>query len=327
MIDDNATPLAMNASAACRASGAALALALASAEPPPPPEWVQLLPAGPEIAGRDGRAWRLSDPAALVDAFARNGAALPIDWEHAQDVAAPEGREAPAAAWIEAVEARADGVWGRVAWTERGAQSVRNREYRYLSPVFTYRPDTGGIERLLGAALVNRPNLHLRALNTEDHTMDKALLAALGLPETATSVDAITKARELATALNSARTPDLAVYAPRAELDAALNRARAAESELETIRAASLEAEIAALVDGAVKDGKIQPVARDFYVATCREKGGVERVKALFANLPSHFAPTKTERAPEQGAALNAEEHEMARMLGLTSEAYLKARG
>lgn len=29
------------------------------------PEWVELLPAGPEVQGRDGRSWRLTDAAAV----------------------------------------------------------------------------------------------------------------------------------------------------------------------------------------------------------------------------------------------------------------------
>ena len=32
------------------------------------PEWVELLPAGPEIAGRDGRKWKLEDAAAVAAA-------------------------------------------------------------------------------------------------------------------------------------------------------------------------------------------------------------------------------------------------------------------
>ena len=63
------------------------------------PEWIELLPAG-VFYGRDGRGpFRLDDPDAVIestDALQMN-AGLPIDYDHATDFGAPEGRPAPAA--------------------------------------------------------------------------------------------------------------------------------------------------------------------------------------------------------------------------------------
>ncbi|NJO56570.1 MAG: hypothetical protein HC834_09820 [Rhodospirillales bacterium] len=49
------------------------------------PDWIELLPAGPVITGRDGRAWNLPDPQALIAAFAARNQPLVVDWEHASE--------------------------------------------------------------------------------------------------------------------------------------------------------------------------------------------------------------------------------------------------
>ncbi|MGE4296944.1 MAG: phage protease [Desulfovibrionaceae bacterium] len=173
------------------------------------PEWVQLIPVG-AVNGRDGRAWRLDNPDQLIAAFQAAGMDAPIDWEHATELAAPGGGEAPAAGWITALEVREGALWGRVEWTPRGAEQVARREYRYLSPVFFWLKASGQIVSLASAALTNKPNLRLAALNRSAHQppmeepMDLRLLQALGLPATASLEDVLT-------AINTMRQPASAV--------------------------------------------------------------------------------------------------------------------
>ncbi|MBU4380019.1 MAG: phage protease, partial [Proteobacteria bacterium] len=161
------------------------------------PEWVELIPAGPNVQGVDGRSW-YSGPEqvrAVLAAFADRGLPYPIDWEHSTEYRAPKGEEAPAAAWIVELADRQGALWGRVEWTPRARQQVENREYRYLSPVFAYTKTDRKIQALLSAGLTNTPNLRLTALNRnqarnmEDDDMKKALCRLLGLPETATDQD------------------------------------------------------------------------------------------------------------------------------------------
>jgi hypothetical protein len=107
------------------------------------PEWIELIPAG-EFEGRDGRGpYRLDDPSEVIAATRslRMEAGLPIDYDHATDLAAPEGRPAPAAGWIREFSARQGALWGRVEWTGPGAEAVATHEYRYISPVFEYAKD------------------------------------------------------------------------------------------------------------------------------------------------------------------------------------------
>lgn len=108
------------------------------------PEWIELLPAG-VFYGRDGRGpFRLDDPTAVIASTTamQMNAGLPIDYDHATDFGAPEGRPAPAAGWIRELEVRRGAVWGRVEWTTRAASSIVAREYRYVSPVFQFDPKT-----------------------------------------------------------------------------------------------------------------------------------------------------------------------------------------
>ncbi|MEO7468074.1 MAG: phage protease [Sphingobium limneticum] len=124
-----------------------------------PPEWLHLLPIG-KITARDGRGpFYLNDVAAVVaSSIAQAGGKLVLDENHSTDLAAPKGESAPAYGWIVQLQARADGVWGRVNWTPSAMGRRIWTEYRGVSPVIAHRKD-GTIEAVLRASLVNAPNL------------------------------------------------------------------------------------------------------------------------------------------------------------------------
>jgi phage I-like protein len=132
------------------------------------PEWITLIPAA-NFKGFDGRGpYRLDQPSQVVAAteemIAKHmTAGLPLDFDHATDFAAPEGRQAPAAGWIKQVRAVNGAIQGRIEWTPKGKDAVEAHEYRYVSPVFEY-DDEGSVVRLLRAALTNNPNLNLPAI-------------------------------------------------------------------------------------------------------------------------------------------------------------------
>ena len=58
----------------------------------------------------------------------------------------------------------AGSIWADIAWTPRARDQVANREYRFISPVFTFDGVTKQIKRLTGAGLTNNPNLELTAM-------------------------------------------------------------------------------------------------------------------------------------------------------------------
>lgn len=133
---------------------------------PNPPEWIELIPAGPVVTGIDGRSWLNDMPARIVTAFTARNRPLVIDWEHASEHRAPVGLDAPAAGWIDRLEARSGAIWGHVStWTVRAAQQLQNREYRFLSPVFLFEKAASRIVELTSVGLTNAPNLALTALN------------------------------------------------------------------------------------------------------------------------------------------------------------------
>lgn len=170
--------------------------ALALPEGESVPEWVQLLPAvNGEIKTHDGRGpYVVRDPAAIIAAsFAdeRDADGLLIDENHALDIAAKEGRPSPSRGRIKQLEARADGIWGRVKWTVTGRALMRDQAYRGISPVILFNEATGEVHAILRAGLTNYPNLRgLTALNAEEPRKMMKIAKALGLAEDA-SEDAI----------------------------------------------------------------------------------------------------------------------------------------
>ncbi len=133
------------------------------------PEWIQLLPAGGVVKGRDGRTWINDRPENILAAFQAEDKDLPIDWEHASELKAPRGDQAPAAGWLKEMELRNGEIWGLVEWTAKAIEQIKNREYRYISPVFVYEKESLRIIRITSAGLTNQPNLHLAALNKENN--------------------------------------------------------------------------------------------------------------------------------------------------------------
>lgn len=305
------------------------------------PSRIQILPAGRKIKGVDGREWTLPDPAALCTKMnssdsvtVRNGCC--IDENHSTDLSAPKGGEAPAFGWFRNFSVETDGsIWADVEWNARGQKAVAEKEYRYISPVFT-RDSDGNITQILRAALTNNPNLNNPALNSSQETekekdMDKELCAALGIPETATAQDALAAVAKLKTELNRShdKDVDLAVYAPRADLAAMQQRAEKAEKELAELNAASLKAKATAAVEQAVKDGKIAPASKDTYLELCASEDGLAKFEKIMSATPSITGGQQvpdTAPSSEKDVELNAAEKSWASSMGYTEEDWKKIK-
>jgi len=322
------------------------------------PEWVCLIPAGQKIHAADGREFANTDPAAIVVAFDETPVDLPIDWEHASELKAPDGDQAPAAGWISEMEVRDGAVWGKVSWTPSGQESLASRAYRYLSPAFI-RNKAGKVLKIVSAALTNQPALDmLPALAREgsnqdpsqEKTMDPKLLALLGLVADATPeaiLAAVTKmkteslaaanltaetAKKVAdaeAALATARsTPPLDKFVPRADFDIALARAKTLEDEKVTSAKKAHDDAAAAEVDAALKAGKIVPASKDFYVSTCATVEGLAKFRDFVKTAPVIGDPSKLEgvKPPTTGdPAASDEALAIAKRCGVTKERYLEA--
>lgn len=301
------------------------------------PEWVEVLPPGPTVAGRDGRTWTYDPAEVMANTQAHSaGADLPFDWLHATELKAPQGDDAPASGWAREYRVNPRGALeARVEWTEQGRADIAARRYRYLSPVFIY--DSGGrIHRFSSFGLTNKPNLLLQALNAEQPTTENHLMlaaairAALGLSETATEDEAVAAIKALKeakeAALNSEKAPSLQLYVPRGDFDAVQLRANNAEQALAERDKADQDKAINAEIEAALKAGKITPATKGYHLAACQEQGGLERFREFVKAAPSVTAPVVPDNQPGDPSktALNAEQQQAARMFGMTDAQYLK---
>ena len=316
-----------------RPTASAAGLALAMQAEGAAPEWVHLLPRGPEIIGRDGRYWRMTSPEAVVEAT-RGFLPLVIDYEHSTE-APPDADGVPAAGWIEDVELREDGIWGRASWTPKGGERVASREYRFQSPVFYFDGNSLEIFALVSLALVHRPNLTLTALNRRGDTQEqpmKSVLVALGLAETASEVEALTAVNALRDdrqrALNAAEMPSLEKFVPRAQHDETVWALNAANEKIAAQEKASNEVRVNELIDGAVAAGKVAPAARDSFISLALNN--FDATKAAIDGMPALIRegedPALAGAAPEKDTkTLTDAQKATCRQLGISEEDYRKA--
>ena len=309
-----------------------------------------LVPAEKIIKGRDGREWKNPVPKQVAHNSNERLPMLPVDENHSTDLSAPNGGSSPAFGWMKNLCADENGaIWADVDWTKRGRDALLNKEYRFISPVFMHS-EKGEINCILRAALTNSPNLNLPALNSEqvnnnklEVPMKKELCAVLGLPETATDDEIIAALKSLAASvksLNAAqaaaktqtdKTPvDLAAYAPRADLNAMESRAVAAEKQLAELNAVQLKKDAEALIDEALKNGKIPPANKPEFLSLCATREGFESCKKIVAVNPA-IVETKAQAPanapPGSGSvALNAEDSAFAKAMGYTPEVWAKLK-
>lgn len=300
------------------------------------PEWVELIPAGPTVSGRDGRQWLFDEQgqALVLSSFTNRADELPIDWEHSTQHRATKGEDAPAGGWIKQLEIRSGALWGQVEWTPRASVQIINREYRFISPVFDYDAVTMRIARMVSAGLTNKPNFLLTALNHEDTEttpvkLSPALLALLGLPETATEEEAIAAATKLKTAqATNSEQPNLTQFVPRADFDAMTGRATNAEQALVNRQKEDHAKEVEAVITAATQAGKIVPATVEYYRASCQDTEGLQRLKDFVAAAPSVGDPTSLgqRKHDNTATALNAEEQKVASLLGMSEAEFSKGK-
>ncbi len=307
------------------------------------PQFIHLLPAG-SIQTFDGRGpYTVTDAEKLIaDSMARSDR-LVIDENHATDLSAPNGGPAPARGWITALEAREDGIWGRVEWTPAGSELVKSRAYRGISPVMGLNvksPKT--VVTILRASLVNQPNLRGLATLHQESDVNATILKALGLSAEASEEDALAAIA----ALKEAK-PDVAMQARIGEIGVALGVAADADqkvileaarkakdtppaitalqselasvtTELNTLKTDSSRTRATTFVDGAITKGTVGvKVLREHYIAM--HMADAARVEKEIAALPVlgpsgalQVAPTSKDGTIE----LNSEQLAVATALG-----------
>jgi phage I-like protein len=325
------------------------------------PEWIHLLPGGAQVETGDRRGpYHITDAQAIIDASFADDSRLAVDENHSIDLAAPKGGASPARGWITEMQAREDGIWGKVEWTDAGRDLVATHAYRGISPVITHSK-TKAVLSILRASLVNQPNLKgLASLNSQQQETDmnfmQRMAKLLGLAEDATEDD-------IATALTAKIKPteddasSTALQSQMSEIGtvlgvdggdstAILAAVKAAKStgsdELVALQATITELgktvtslqssnttnKATAFVDEAIKAKRVgvKP-QRDVFIAMHAENP--ERTEALINALPA-LGPSGMSDLPPAAdkdgkIALNAQQRDVADVLGLSHDDFAKS--
>jgi len=290
-------------------------------------ERIQIFPAGPHLNALDKRQWKLTNPQRIVLARQANPLELPTDIEHATQLRAPLGLSAEAQAWLQQLSVCAEGkTWADVKWTDHGRELVESGKYKYLSPAFTVDPLTNEIATLESAGLTNKPALVMAALASVGAgamTMDKELLALLGLPETATMADVLAAIKKLqSTATATASQVDLTKYVPMHLFNQVLARAEKAEAN-----APDPEAERVKAVDDAIAGGFVVPADRQQKLEMCSLQGGLELFRRSLPKVPITQPTIASQRRPgvQTASAKTPDDtdRKIAKSLGLSIEEYM----
>jgi phage I-like protein len=314
------------------------------------PDWLHLLPST-AFKGVDGRGpYAAPDADALIGLFDAEGRKLPVDENHAIDLAGKSGHPSPARGWIVELQSRIDGVWGRVEWTPEGQSLVTGKAYGYLSPVFSYSmPKPYRVEKLMRVALTNDPNLNfLTSLHSRQETaMLEELRKALGLPETATEADVLATVASTHAA-HQTNTALMAQIREASGLDATVTgdalvvalQSRGKSTQVEAENAAlktqmvSLQAQLTSIVTDTARDkaattieaaiavGKIVPALRDHMVS--RHMKNPTEVEAEIALMPSLNAGGLGGRkiSDTGDAGLSEEDRKVALMMGFDEKTF-----
>lgn len=322
---------------------AALAQALTlggTAEARQAPTAVRILPAG-EFAAVDGRpgdkvaggTWKLTAELArkVIAQVAAQRTDVLVDYEHQSLLSKDNGKPAPAAAWLKALEWRdgpADaggGLWALdVGWTPAAAAALTASEYRYLSPVFAY-DDQGRVTRLVSVALTNTP-----ALDTLDPLVSRAALSLLTgdhTHDTGADMDKDQQIAALTTERDAAKTN---IAALTAERDQANTQLAALTAERDGLKAAADQAKADAdkkahadVLQAALTDGRLTPAQKPW------------AEKQSLAALTEYLDATKpvaalTRQAGDAGAqgehGLTSDELVMCTRMGVSPEDFVKAK-
>jgi len=130
------------------------------------PETITVLPLGHVVSSKGEFDVDEGSFRAMKAQIAQRGVDLVVDYEH-QTL---KGVEAPAAGWVKELKLEDGNIVAVVEWTPRGAEYLKNREYRYLSPVVNVRKTDNKAVGLHSLALTNTPAIeHMTPIVNSDN--------------------------------------------------------------------------------------------------------------------------------------------------------------
>ncbi|MES9873149.1 MAG: phage protease [Candidatus Sedimenticola sp. 6PFRAG7] len=239
---------------------------------------------------------------------------LVIDYEHQTLKSDDNGQPAPAAGWVSPVSLEwreGEGLFARSPdWTDKAAAHIAAKEYRYISPVFIYDPESGEVIDLLHIALTNAPAIDgmqtvgERAAATfglfnqpqEENPMNEELLRLLGLDPDANEEQAVAAVTAL---LQQVTDGETAIAAARAETpNTALEAIQGLQSEVAALTAKINDNEVSDLVDIAMSEGRLVPAQEQW--ARDLGKHDIASLKGYLASAQPFAALTGSQTEGKQ---------------------------
>lgn len=120
------------------------------------PEYIMVLPLGHISSEKGDFVVDRESFQMIQDHMQHRSVDIVIDYEH-QTLS---GSQAPAGGWIKKLELKENGIFAKVEWTDKAKGYLRNREYRYLSPVVLVRKKDRKALQLHSVALTNTPAIN-----------------------------------------------------------------------------------------------------------------------------------------------------------------------
>ena len=257
-----------------------------------------------------------------------------IDYEHQSLLTKENGQPVIAAGWFHDMEFREDGLWAvGIGWTATASKRLQEKEYRYISAVFTYSLDTGEIEDIVSVALTNQPALdglnavaafsksnpqfltHQDPEATGEVTMSDKDLAALTLEH------ATVKSQNIAlTTENTTLKADVVALSKQRD-DATTELAAIKKTQAEAALTANKEKHTA-LLTAALSDGRLAPAQK-----TWAEKQSLEALTEYLDSSVEILPKDRQHDDNKKGAnPLNETELAMCTKLGVSPEDFIKNR-
>lgn len=307
--------------------GMPLGMAACSFEIQAEEPWQQILP-GADFSAYDGRPveipgnkWRINDETGTLLAASLNAQTPKVfDYDHQTLYTKDNGQPAPASAWPKSYEWRkGQGLFAQLTFTPKAREYVKNKEYRYFSPVVMYDKESGVVVNLHSVALTNDPAIQgmddvaaLKAQSISNPPSEKPMNEALKLLFSFIGVDIDT-------------TKDIDAVALKAQLESksvtdkiAALKAKVESNNDQTTQIAALKAQIS----DAEKANGVDP-AKYVPVGTYNEL--ITQLAALSADHESLTVDQVIEEAESDGKFIAAGEKDYLKSLGNTNMAALKA--
>lgn len=294
-----------------------------------------------EVAFRDGRQpLQVNDitESMLPELFARRSIDMFVDRDH-QIIY--YGRQVKAAGWVKAMRVQPPsgalndrpGIYATIEWTPAGFKEVKDKEYRYFSPIFIFDSASRTVVSFFNITVTNDPAMAdakpiqdalaasfgaafdgLDASQTqtkEENAMNeeqlKQLRAAFGLPADADATAVIAAANQsvsIVAATSTALTIDPDKLTPEAiALVVASQKAKAEASEASDPDVVELKTRVARMeAERFVDSLGVAPAARDKAIAYAMAEGH-EACKSLLESLSATSGVPAEGSVVQQGGA------------------------